>query len=190
MRSPLPDLKHWPGHRGWWFVALVALQAGWAGAQALVLPPSPELAEAALTLQSSGQLQELIAPEVRRDLPVFVSGERLYGRPDLETVIEGGAQLRKGDIVIQADRLEYYQPDDQARARGQVRVNRAGNVYEGPLLELKLESFEGFFSQPRYYFRNNDAHGEAARLDFLDEHRTVIRQATLTTCTRQPGPGW
>ena len=190
MRSPLPDLKQWPGHRGWWFVALVALQAGWAGAQALVLPPSPELAEAALTLQSSGQLQELIAPEVRRDLPVFVSGERLYGRPDLETVIEGGAQLRKGDIVIQADRLEYYQPDDQARARGQVRVNRAGNVYEGPLLELKLESFEGFFSQPRYYFRNNDAHGEAARLDFLDEHRTVIRQATLTTCTRQPGPGW
>ena len=190
MRSPLPDLKHWPGHRGWWFVALVALQAGWAGAQALVLPPSPELAEAALTLQSSGQLQELIAPEVRRDLPVFVSGERLYGRPDLETVIEGGAQLRKGDIVIQADRLEYYQPDDQARARGQVRVNRAGNVYEGPLLELKLESFEGFFSQPRYYFRNNDAHGEAVRLDFLDEHRTVIRQATLTTCTRQPGPGW
>ena len=190
MRSPLPDLKQWPGHRGWWFVALVALQAGWAGAQALVLPPSPELAEAALTLQSSGQLQELIAPEVRRDLPVFVSGERLYGRPDLETVIEGGAQLRKGDIVIQADRLEYYQPDDQARARGQVRVNRAGNVYEGPLLELKLESFEGFFSQPRYYFRNNDAHGEAARLDFLDEHRTVIRQATLTTCTRRPGPGW
>ena len=190
MRSPLPDLKHWPGHRGWWFVALVALQAGWAGAQALALPPSPELAEAALTLQSSGQLQELIAPEVRRDLPVFVSGERLYGRPDLETVIEGGAQLRKGDIVIQADRLEYYQPDDQARARGQVRVNRAGNVYEGPLLELKLESFEGFFSQPRYYFRNNDAHGEAVRLDFLDEHRTVIRQATLTTCTLQPGPGW
>ena len=190
MRSPLPDLKQWPGHRGWWFVALVALQAGWAGAQALVLPPSPELAEAALTLQSSGQLQELIAPEVRRDLPVFVSGERLYGRPDLETVIEGGAQLRKGDIVIQADRLEYYQPDDQARARGQVRVNRAGNVYEGPLLELKLESFEGFFSQPRYYFRNKDAHGEAARLNFLDEHRTVIRQATLTTCTRQPGPGW
>ncbi|NDH54192.1 MAG: LPS-assembly protein LptD [Betaproteobacteria bacterium] len=190
MRSPLPDLKHWPGHRRWWFVALVALQADWAGAQALALPPSPELAEAALTLQSSGQLQELIAPEVRRDLPVFVSGERLYGRPDLETVIEGGAQLRKGDIVIQADRLEYYQPDDQARARGQVRVNRAGNVYEGPLLELKLESFEGFFSQPRYYFRNNDAHGEAVRLDFLDEHRTVIRQATLTTCTRQPGPGW
>jgi LPS-assembly protein len=190
MRSLLPDLKRWPGHCGWWFAALVALQAGWAGAQALALPPSPELPEAALSLQSSGQLQELIAPEVRRDLPVFVSGERLYGRPDLETVIEGGAQLRKGDIVIQADRLEYHQPDDQARARGQVRVNRAGNVYEGPLLELKLESFEGFFSQPRYYFRNNDAHGEAARLNFLDEHRTVIRQATLTTCTRQPGPGW
>ena len=190
MRSPLPDLKQWPGHLGGWLAGLIALQASWASAQSIAPVPGPQPVEAALPLKSSAQLQELIAPEVRRDLPVFISGERLYGRPDLETVIEGGAQLRRGDISIQADRLEYYQPDDQARARGQVRVNRAGNVYEGPLMELKLESFEGFFSQPRYYFRSNDAHGEAARLDFLDEHRTVIRQATLTTCTRQPGPDW
>ena len=190
MRSPLPDLKHWLDHRVWWLAGIVVLQAGWAGAQPIVLVPGPEPVEAVLTIKSSGQLQELIAPQVSRDLPVFISGERLYGRPDLETVIEGAAQLRRGDLVIQADRMEYYQPDDQARARGQVRVNRDGNVYEGPLLELKLESFEGFFSQPSYYFRSNDAHGEAARLDFLDEHRIVIRQGTLTTCTRQPGPGW
>jgi LPS-assembly protein len=190
MRSPPPDLKQWPGHLGGWLAGLITLQASWAIAQSIAPVPGPQPVEAALPLKSSAQLQELIAPEARRDLPVFVSGERLYGRPDLETVIEGGAQLRRGDIVIQAERLEYYPPDDLARARGQVRVNRAGNVYEGPLLELRLDSFEGFFSQPRYYFPSNDAHGEAARLDFLDENRTVIRQATLTTCTRQPGPDW
>ena len=117
MRSPLPDLKHWLDHRVWWLAGIVVLQAGWAGAQPIVLVPGPQPVEAVLTIKSSGQLQELIAPQVPRDLPVFISGERLYGRPDLETVIEGAAQLRRGDLVIQADRMEYYQPDDQARAR-------------------------------------------------------------------------
>ena len=121
-------------------------------------------------------------------MPTYLSGEHVFGRPDLETVIEGDAQLRRGDTVIRADRLEYYQPDDLAKARGNVRINRAGNVFEGPLLELKVESFEGFFNQPRYRFLRNDAYGEADRVDFIDDKRAIIRNATYTTCQRQPGP--
>ena len=79
---------------------------------------------------------------------------------DLDTVIEGRAELRRGDIVIRADRLEYFQPDDLARARGDVSINRAGDIYEGPSLDLKLESFEGFFLKPRYRFLKNEGHGD------------------------------
>ena len=71
-------------------------------------------------------------PAARGQLPSFVDGDRISGRPDLETVVEGNASLRRGDTVINADRLEYYQPDDLAKATGNVRVNQAGNVYEGP----------------------------------------------------------
>ncbi|MEO8119704.1 MAG: LPS-assembly protein LptD, partial [Rhodoferax sp.] len=131
-----------------------------------------------------------IPPAARSALPTFIYGERLFGRPDLETVVEGNAVLRRGDMVIKADRLEYDQSTDLAKAAGQVRINRAGNVYEGPLLELKLESFEGFFNEPRYYFLKNDSHGEADRVDFLDDQRAVIHNATLTTCRRLPGPSW
>jgi LPS-assembly protein len=92
--------------------------------------------------------------------------------------------------VIRADRLEYYQPDDLARARGNVHINRAGDVYEGPLLELKVEAFEGFFNQPRYRFLRNNAYGEADRVDFIDDKRAVVRNATYTTCQRRPGPSW
>ena len=112
------------------------------------------------------------------------------GRTDLETVIEGDAQLRRGDTVIRADRLEYYQPDDLAKARGNVHINRAGNIFEGPLLELKVEAFEGFFNEPRYRFLRNDAYGEAERVDFIDDKRAIIRKATYTTCQRRPGPSW
>ena len=143
-----------------------------------------------LKLKSSPQLDELIAPTVRSALPTFLYGDRTSGRTDLETVLEGDAVLRRGDTVIRADRLEYYQPDDQAKARGNVHINRAGNVYEGPQLELKLDAGEGFFLQPTYQLLQNGAHGEADRVDFLDEKRVVVTNATYTTCRRLPGPSW
>jgi len=141
-------------------------------------------------LKTSPLLQEQIPSASRGALPTFISGERLFGRPDLETVIEGKAELRRADLVIKADRLDYDQPTDLARAQGHVRINRAGNVFEGPLLELKLDAFEGFFNTPRYYFLKNDSHGEASKVEFIDDKRLVIHNATLTTCRRLPGPSW
>jgi LPS-assembly protein len=143
-----------------------------------------------LSLKPSPALREDIPDPVRERLPTYLSGERVFGRTDLETVIEGQAQLRRGDTVIRADRLEYQHPDDLARARGNVRINRAGDVFEGPLLELKVDAFEGFFNQPRYRFLRNDAYGEADRVDFIDDKRAIIRNATYTTCQRKPGPSW
>ena len=105
-------------------VACAVLHTGAARAQAE--PPLP--------LKPSPMLREDIPEPVRERLPTYLSGERAFGRTDLETVIEGQAQLRRGDTLIRADRLEYYQPDDLARARGNVRFNRAGNVFEGALL--------------------------------------------------------
>ena len=144
----------------------------------------------ALALQATPILAEKPSPEQKRQAPVFLQGDRMSGRADLETVVQGDAVMRKADTVIHADTLEYDQPTDQARASGHVRINRAGNVYEGPLLEFKVESFEGFFQQPSYHFSQNGAHGEASRADFLDESHTVVHDATYTTCRRLPGPSW
>jgi LPS-assembly protein len=163
-------------------LSVVLFQSSLACAQVLGADP--------LLLQSSPLLQEQLSPQVRSSLPTFVSGQHIRGRPDLETVVEGEAMLRKGDIVIKADRLEYNQPTDLAKAIGHVLVNRAGNVYEGPLLELWVDAFEGFFNEPTYHFLRNDAHGQASRVDFLDDKRAVIHDATYTTCRRLPGPSW
>ena len=176
-RSPM---AHWASLGA---VACLGLQAGLTRAQALA-------EQAPITLRASPVLREKLEQPVSGGLPTFVEGDLLFGRADLETVIEGNAMLRRGDMVIRADRLEYYQPDDLARARGQVRINRAGNVYEGPQLELKVNKFEGFFTQPRYRFLKNGAHGEARRIEFQGENHALIEDATYTTCRRLPGPSW
>lgn len=160
-------------------VAMAVLQSPAAWAQ----EPQP-------ALRTSPMLREDVPASARGQLPTFVSGERIHGRTDLETTVEGNAELRRGDTVIRADKLEYMQPQDKARATGNVRINKAGNVFEGPLLELEVDSFQGFFNEPRYRFLQNDAYGEAERIDFLGEKKALIKRATYTTCQRQPGPSW
>lgn len=163
-------------------VLITLLQSALVNAQALT--------NDSLQLQFSPLLRDQMDAQTRSSLPSFMTGDHIGGRPDLETVVVGNAMLRKGDMVIKADHLEYNQPTDQAKARGNVHVNRAGNVYEGPLLELRVDAFEGFFNQPNYHFLRNDAHGQADRVDFLDDQRAVIHNATFTTCRRLPGPSW
>ncbi|MBA3772732.1 MAG: LPS-assembly protein LptD [Ramlibacter sp.] len=147
-------------------------------------------AQEPLVLKPSTMLRDDISAPAREQLPTYISGQRISGRTDLETVVEGEGQLRRGATVIRADRLEHNQADDLAKASGNVRVNRAGDVFEGPLLELKVDSFEGFFEQPRYRFLRNDAYGQASRVDFIDDKRAIVRNATYTTCQRRPGPSW
>ena len=141
-------------------------------------------------LRASPLLQEKIPEEVRPRLPVFVKGDRITGQTDISATIEGDAELRRGDTVIRADRLDYDVPEDLAKARGQVRINRAGNVYEGSALELRVDAFEGFFSDARYRFLATQAHGEATRVDFLDRDRAVVHSATYTTCQRDNEASW
>jgi LPS-assembly protein len=171
-------------------VALVAFALLHAPAHAQAPAPAGGAEVGQPVLKPSLQLREDIPAPVRQQLPTFLSGERASGRTDLDTVVEGNAELRRGDMTIRADRLEYQQPDDLAKARGNVRINRAGNTYEGPLLELKVDAFEGFFLAPRYHFLKNGAYGEAERVDFIDDKRAIIRNATYTTCQRRPGPSW
>ena len=195
MRFPPRDLMnrlpkpHHPRTRLAVLICMVCSGASAWGQAVAPQPPAPETEEA-LTLKADSVLAEKIPPGQRTGAAVFIQGDRITGRPELETVVEGDAVLRKADTVIHADRLEYDQSTDQAKATGNVRINRGGNVYEGPLLELKVEAFEGFFEAPTYQFLQNDAHGQASRAEFADENHSVVRDATYTTCRRVPGPSW
>lgn len=164
-------------------LACVLWQGGGALAQEAPATAPPQL-------RMSPQLQERILQEQRSGAPTFLSGQRLSAETDNDVTLEGQVELRRADLVIRAEHIDYDQARDLARARGNVRINQAGNVFEGPALELKVDAFEGRFENPRYQLLANEAHGDAERIDFLDDKRAVVRNATFTTCQRQPGPDW
>ncbi|MDP1742215.1 MAG: LPS-assembly protein LptD [Polaromonas sp.] len=158
------------------------------GASIRSLPPLREPAPG--ELRSTPMLAEQPPGGPGIELPTFVYGDRLTGRPDLETTVDGNAELRRGASSIRADRIEYDQPTDLVKARGNVRVNSSGNLYNGPELEIKLDTFEGFFLTPDYRFLQNNGYGSADRADFIDEKRLMATNATFTTCQRGEGPSW
>lgn len=121
--------------------------------------------------------------------PVYGSGERIEGRTGRETTFQGNAEVRKGGAVIRADRLTYYEADDELLAAGHVRVTRQGNVFTGPELALKLDANTGWFESPSYYLAAYDGRGHAERIDFLGPQRMRLIDASYTTC-QFDDPDW
>jgi LPS-assembly protein len=160
---------------GWW-LGLLGL-AGSAAAEPLLLQPS-------LTLL------EQLPYALRGKTPTVVEGERITGRVDETTVVEGAAVLRRHDVTVRAERLEHRATDDTALASGGVRIHRQGDVYEGARLQLKLDTFEGRFDDVRFQFLRTGGQGEASRVDFLDENRAVAHNVRYSTCERPPGSRW
>lgn len=165
--------------------SLAALLAGPAWAQA----GNPD---ESIELRPSPTLQPPARGEAARKLPIFLSADKVSGRPDLNAVAEGHVEFRRGGMVIGADRLSYDQPEDLAVANGSVRISRDGNVYTGPELQLHVQRFEGFFLQPTYRFGRIGAGGTAARADFIDDQHAVAVNATYTSCPADGsgGPAW
>ena len=128
--------------------------------------------------------------ETRKQLPTFLQSNQLNEQSNQHTVLEGQVVLRRGEILLKADRVDYDQVNDLAKARGDVYINQSGNVYQGPALDLHLDAFEGFFTQPNYRLLKSSAYGQADRIDFVDSSHTVMHNASFTTCQRKPGPDW
>ena len=170
-----------------WRLAPLVVALGAAG-----MVRAQGVTEPTLALKPAAELHPLPRGEGAGALPIIVRARELRGRPDLETLAEGDAEFRRGGLVIRADRLSYEHPDDLARARGNVRISRDGNVYSGPELQLHVQQFEGFFLEPSYHFGRTGAGGTAKRIDFLDEQRAIATGATYTSCPSDGsgGPDW
>jgi LPS-assembly protein len=143
-----------------------------------------------MVLKPSSLLQETINGGMRKELPTYLQSNQISGQTDLQTLLEGQVVLRRGDILLKADQIDYDQVLDLAKARGNVYINHSGNSYQGPALDIQLDAFEGFFTQPEFFLNRNKMYGKAERIDFIDPGNSVMQKGEFTTCKRKPGPNW
>jgi LPS-assembly protein len=170
---------------------------GALGALCVAQAQTPTPAQAApaapwpgLVLRSSPLLEEAISQRQEQEGAIYLQGQRLRVRPDLDMVIEGAASLRKPGVSVQAGRLSFDQSQDVVEATGQVRLSRPGSLLTGPKLSLQVDSFQGTLTQPTFELYKSGAYGQAAQIEFVDDQRAIVREASYTTCRRTPGPEW
>lgn len=161
---------------------LVLLGPSWAKAQTAAPGPAPLKSTPSLRGEPGGDAA----------LPMILQADRLSGRPDLDAIAEGAVELRRGATVIRADRVAYDVPQDLVKAQGDVVIEREGNRFTGPRLQLHVQRFEGSFEQPDYFIARTQAGGHAERVDFLDPQRAEAIGATYTSCPRDGSqdPAW
>jgi lipopolysaccharide assembly outer membrane protein LptD (OstA) len=110
------------------------------------------------------------------DQPVKIEARAISGTVDEEARAEGDVELRRGGLLVKADRLTYRIPSDRAIAEGRVVVNNEGSTFRGPRLELQVESLEGFFLQPDFDLTRTKTAGRAQRIDFFGSSRFQATQ--------------
>jgi LPS-assembly protein len=123
-------------------------------------------------------------------LPSFLSARRIEGVGEREVIAEGEAELHRGDTSISADRLRFDNETTEIEARGNVRLEKAGNVMTGPFLRYRGSDSSGEIESPEYILAPHakpdmeavTGRGQARRIEILDENRVRAYEATFTTC--------
>ncbi len=188
-------------------VGLIAVQSGWpdpvhAGdAPAGPAAASPQAGRASAPGTSGARLNfTLPAPQgAQHDgkQPLFFEADKLEGESDTLTRATGAVRLRQGELRVQADELTHTQVDNTAKAKGHVVITRLGNIFSGPALTLKLDTLEGEFVRPNFWFAQTQAGGQAELVEFLGANRLRATRTTYSSCTPEntadgsPGePDW
>jgi LPS-assembly protein len=146
-------------------------------------------AAAALPTLAFAQAAPGQAKTENKDAPTTLDAERMTGRPDREVRLERDAEITRGATNLKADRARYDIIEDEVEANGNVRIKRFGDVYTGDELRLKMDTGQGYVTNPTYKLELNKAQGKADRIDFEAQDRAVIRQGTYSTC-EAPDPDW
>ena len=100
---------------------------------------------------------------------------------------------RETDATFLVRRVSALPADErtrEAQADGNVLINRNGDRFEGPELNLNVDTFQGTFTQPTFNLLKNEGKGDASRVDFLGEDKAVAFDARYSTCPRTPGANW
>src|SRR5712691_8873913 len=130
-------------------------------------------------------------------LPITLDADRLEGVPGEETTAQGNATLRRGSLSIRADSLKFREQNEDVEARGNVRLEREGDVLTGPALRYRVRDATGVFEKPDFTFaphskpgqRPVTARGQAESIELLGEKQFMIKDGSFTSC--KPGDdGW
>jgi LPS-assembly protein len=164
---------------------------GAASSQTIDLQPSRD--EGACTADGFSRARSSVQRRAHdRAAPIEIEADSIEGSPQREVAARGSVVLRQDSVELHTDQLRYDHAGGVARAIGQVRAHSQGDRFAGSELELELDAFRGWITDPSYHFAATGAGGQARRIDFLGKDRAAIDGGDYTSCPRDGDvrPAW
>ncbi|MDO5653995.1 MAG: LPS assembly protein LptD, partial [Brachymonas sp.] len=139
-----------------------------------------------LKLQASPWLDEKLPDVPAGSVGSVLFSDRMDGAIDQHVTATGNAELRRPGNVLKADVIRHDQTTNTLQARGNVRMNRQGDIFRGDTLDLQMDSYEGSFNNTNFEILRTDGLGKASRVDFLGPSHSLVHEGMYSTC--QPDP--
>ncbi|MEP6504905.1 MAG: LPS assembly protein LptD, partial [Betaproteobacteria bacterium] len=108
------------------------------------------------------------------------------------TQASGKVDLRREDMVMHADLLNYDTLSDTAHAQGNVRINRGLDWFSADRMDLEFTRSAGTLIGTEFELGERKAGGHAQRIELLDRNRSSAYMANYTSCPRDTPdePDW
>lgn len=173
--------------------ALFAQGTGNAGAgNAPGTPPTPTPTSTPATAATASGATVPAQPDERTrntTETTTVTAEQMTGRPDREVDLDHDVELVRGTTIVKADKAIYRIVQDEVEADGNVWLKKLTARYTGDHAVLRIESGEGYATNPTYILGPNGGRGSAQRVDFLSNEEAVLTHGTYSTC-EAADPDW
>jgi LPS-assembly protein len=171
-------------------LAALALGAVTSQSSAWAQESSGNVDASPMGLKPDAGLRETLPVEVKDALPTFVRSQSMENKSKTRSEFEGEVEVRRHDLVIRADKVEFDQQSSDLKATGNVLINRNGDRFTGPELQINVDTSKGYFEKPEYELLKNGGTGNASRVDFIDRDNMVVEDGQYSTCERVPGSKW
>jgi len=130
-----------------------------------------------------------VHPTVEGNTPAFLEGERIDGDPSGRVVLSGKAQIRRSDMVLKGDRIDYEQNSGQLDAQGDVRLRRDASLITGSRLRYNVDSDTGEVEAANFWLGSQGGSGRAEHAEIFSRSRMRLNKVVYTGCPC-PNSAW
>jgi LPS-assembly protein len=151
----------------------------------LIAPPS-----FAGTLKVPSSISEHVK---KTDEPIEITADQVqYLKNEDRYIADGGVQVVQGTVHLSADHVVLDHRNGLAKATGHAVLRDGDNVISGDQLDFDLNTKNGTAVPGQLFFKKDNYHIDAAKMDKVGEDHYELKAWALTACDTNDGeaPLW
>ena len=122
------------------------------------------------------------------EMPVYLEADQMDGNPSSDVTMSGRAQVRRIDVVLKGDEINYQQGSGDLTARGNARMQGQGTLITGSGLRYNMDRSSGEIEQPEFWI-GSGGYASADHADLFSHSTMRLNNVIYSGCDCEV-PAW